>query len=59
MNHTKYIAAKAYEVYLTQSGCQLSPDDALWVTDQYLMQNPNTTVEEAIANVTRQLIEQD
>jgi hypothetical protein len=59
MNYTKHIAAKAYEIYLNQSGCQLSPDDALWVTDQYLMQNPNSTVEEAIQEVTRQLIEQD
>jgi hypothetical protein len=59
MNTTKHIAANAYHVYMQKSRGQLSPDDALWITDQYLTQNPHSTIEEAIQEVTRQLIEQD
>lgn len=59
MNYTKHIAAKAYEVYLNQSKGQLSPDDALWITDQYLIQNPNAMIEDAIKDVIQQLLQEE
>lgn len=59
MNYTKHIAAKAYEVYLNQSKGQLSPDDALWITDQYLTQNPNVMIEDAIKDVIQQLLQEE
>lgn len=59
MNLTKHIAAKVYEIYLNQSKGQFSPDDALWYVDQYLTEHPNTSIEDAVENVSRQLIQEE
>ncbi len=59
MNYTKYIAFKAYEIYMKSSKCQFSPDDALWITDQYLQNHTLTNLEDAIHDVSRQLIQEE
>jgi hypothetical protein len=56
MNAIKYVASKAYSQYLEKGKGQLSPDDALWITDQYVEENPTATVEEAIDAVLEQLL---
>lgn len=57
MNRHRFIAGKAYSLYMSNSRQQLSPQDALWHTDQYLEVNPNCTDEEAIDGVVKSLIE--
>ena len=59
MNRHRFIAGKAYQQYLTNSRQQLSPQDALWHTDQYLEENPNCSDEEAIKSVCKSLIENE
>jgi hypothetical protein len=58
MNYTKHIAAKAYEIYMKNGSCQLSPDDALWYADQYLDNHTLTDLEDAIQTVSNQLIQE-
>lgn len=59
MNPVKFVANKAYSQYLQQSRGQLSPDDALWMADQYLEEHPETTAQEAIDAVLSQLLNED
>ena len=59
MNYTKHIAARAYDVYMQNGKGQLSPDDALWITDQYLSDHPGVMIEDAIHEVIKQLMESD
>jgi len=56
MNRHRFIAGKAYQNYMSNSRQQLSPQDALWHTDQYLEEHPNCTDEEAIEGVSKSLI---
>ena len=58
MNVKRQIAAKAYEIYMENGSAQLSPQDALWYTDQYLQNNTNATIEEAIQSVANLLIKE-
>jgi len=59
MNRHRFIASKAYQNYMSNSRQQLSPQDALWHTDQYLEEHPNCTDEEAIEGVSKSLIDNE
>jgi len=59
MNRHRFIAGKAYQNYMSNSRQQLSPQDALWHTDQYLEEHPNCTDEEAIESVSKSLIDNE
>lgn len=56
MNAIQYVAKKAYALYLERSKGQLSPDDALWIADQYLHENPHMVLEDAIPVVFEMLL---
>jgi hypothetical protein len=58
MNVKRRIAAKAYDIYMEKGSAQLSPQDALWYTDQYLQNNTNATIEEAIESIANLLIKE-
>jgi hypothetical protein len=57
MNRHRFIAGSAYQKYMSNSRQQLSPQDALWHTDQYLQDHPDCTDEEAIECVVKSLLE--
>lgn len=59
MNPVKFVANKAYSQYLQQGRGQLSPEDALWMADQYLEEHPQCTAQEAIDAVLKQLLYED
>lgn len=55
----KYIAHHAYQIYLKNSQCQLSPDDAIWYATQYVQSHSNASYDQAIQDVANQLIQSD
>ena len=59
MNHVRLIAAKAYDIYLKDSRQQLSPQDALWHTDQYLESHPDCGYDEAVEFISKSMIENE
>jgi hypothetical protein len=59
MSLVRQIATKSYQLYLEKSKGQLSPEDALWITEQYLTDNPEGTIDEAVTKVFDLLIQSD
>lgn len=59
MNPTKHIAAQAYKFYMQEGKGQMSPEDALWFADQYLEENPDVSIEDAIQSVKNSLLYND
>lgn len=54
-----HIASRAYVLYLNRSKGQLSPDDAKWIAENYVEENPYTTPEEGVRQVLQILIDQE
>lgn len=59
MNLIREISTRSYQLYLENSKGQLSPDDATWITEQYLTDNPTGTIDDAVAKVLEILIKND
>lgn len=59
MTRVRFLAAKAYDIYINNSRAQLSPGDAMWHTDQYIESHPEDSDEVVIEEVAKILIAND